>query len=135
MKTSILLILPLMLIVVLMAGCIGSNTPTPTMTAYVSPTIAPAPTVIAPSVTVLPLPTPVKMDSAITQQVSIVLGRWAQSNFGWDNDTVLRDVTFDHKDGNDYIYTFTANGAFHTARIAYDGSQFTLVNVDNGASE
>ena len=121
-----------MFIVVLTAGCMGSNTPTPTTTAYVSPTIVPTPTEIAPSVTVLPLPTVVKgADNAVDRQASRLIGTWAQNVDGWDNDTMVRDVTFEHMDGNDYIYYFTNNGAPHYVRITYsvDSGQFTLGTV------
>jgi hypothetical protein len=132
MKNSYLLILPLMFIVVLTAGCMGSSNPTPTTTVIVSPTIEPTPTEIAPSVTVLPLPTTVvKVDNAVDRQVSQLFGSWAQNEDGWNNDTNVRDVTFEHMDGNDYIYYFTDNGAPHYARISYsiDSGIFSLVNV------
>ncbi len=119
MKNSILLILPLIFIVVLTAGCMGSGNPTPTTTAIVSPTIAPTPTEVVQSVTVLPYPTVVKVDNAVDRQVSQLFGSWAENENGWDNDTNVRDVTFEHMDGNDYIYYFTDNGAPHYARISY----------------
>jgi hypothetical protein len=131
MKNSILFILPLIFIVVLTAGCLGSNGPTPTTTAIVSPTIAPTPTEVVQSVTVLPYPTVVKVDNAVDRQVSQLFGSWAENENGWDNDTNVRDVTFEHMDGNDYIYYFTDNGAPHYARISYsiDSGVFSLVKV------
>lgn len=136
MKNSILLILPLMCIVVLTAGCMGSGNPTPTTTAIVSPTIVPTPTEVVQSVIVLPYPTVVKVDNAVDRQVSQLFGSWAQNEDGWDNDTNVRDVTFEHMDGNDYIYYFTDNGAPHYARITYsiDSGKFTLVNVTDSIS-
>lgn len=120
-----------MCIVILTAGCMGSGNPTPTTTAIVSPTIAPTPTEIVQSVTVLPYPTVVKVDNAVDRQVSQLFGSWAENENGWDNDTNVRDVTFEHMDGNDYIYYFTDNGAPHYARITYsiDSGVFSLVNV------
>ena len=131
MKNSILLILPLIFIVVLTAGCMGSGNPTPTTTAIVSPTLAPTPTEVVQSVTVLPYPTVVKVDNAVDRQVSQLFGSWAENENGWDNDTNVRDVTFEHMDGNDYIYYFTDNGAPHYARISYsiDSGVFSLVKV------
>lgn len=131
MKNSILLILPLMFIAVLTAGCIVSGNPTPTTTAFVSPTIMPTATVISPSITVLPLPTVVKSDNAVDRQVSRLIGAWAQNEDGWNNDTNVRDVTFEHMDGNDYIYSFTNNGAPHYVRVTYsvDSGEFTLGDV------
>lgn len=131
MKNSFLLILPLLFVVVLTAGCLGSSNPTPTTTAIVSPTIVPTPTEIIPSVTVLPMPTAIKVDNAVDRQVSRLIGAWAQNEDGWNNDTMVRDVTFEHMDGNDYIYYFTNNGAPHYVRVTYsiDSGQFTLGNV------
>jgi hypothetical protein len=132
MRNSILLILPLLFIAVLTAGCLGYGNPTPTISAVVSPTVMPTVTVTSPSVTVLPLPTTaVKVDNAVDRQVSQLFGSWAENEDGWNNDTNVRDVTFKHMDGNDYIYYFTDNGAPHYARISYsiDTGKFTLVNV------
>ncbi len=130
MKNTIILI-TILFAAVIFAGCTGLNTPTPTQTAEVSPTIVPTPTEIVPSVTVLPFPTAVKVDNAVDRQVSQLFGSWAQNEDGWNNDTNVRDVTFEHMDGNDYIYYFTDNGAPHYARISYsiDSGKFTLVNV------
>ncbi|HEY3422923.1 MAG TPA: hypothetical protein VGK13_07155 [Methanocellaceae archaeon] len=133
MKKSFLLISSLMFIAVLTAGCIGSGNPTPTITAMVSPTIMPTATVTSPSITVLPLPTTVKIDTAIDKQASYLISQWVQNNYGWNNATFLKDVTFSHKDGDDYIYTFTVSGGYHTANIAYSDGQFSLAKVDNEA--
>lgn len=133
MKYSILLILPLLFIAVLTAGCLGYGNPTPTITAVVSPTVMPTATVTSPSITVLPLPTTVKMDPSIDKQASYLISQWVQNNYGWNNATFLKDVTFSHKDGDDYIYTFTVSGAYHTANIAYSDGQFSLAKVDNQA--
>ena len=119
-----------------MAGCTGTSGPQPTTTAVVSPTIVPTATVTSPSVTVLPLPTVVKVDNAVDRQASRLIGSWAQNEDGWNNDTMVRDVTFEHMDGNDYIYYFTNNGAPHYVRIIYsiESGQFTLGNVSNSIS-
>lgn len=140
MKNKILLIMPVLIIAVLSAGCMGSSTPTPTLTAIVSPTAVPSasptaspvPTSNSQVVTVMPYPTTYKVDPQMTSQVSIVIGHWVESNYGWDNASLLRDVNFQHKDGDDYIYTFTVNGAPHTARISYTDGAFIVRDVDNG---
>lgn len=138
MKNKILLIMPVLIIAVLSAGCMGSSIPTPTQTAIVSPTAVPSASLTASPVptsqvvTVMPYPTTFKVDPQMTSQVSIVIGHWVESNYGCDNASLLRDVNFLHKDGDDYIYTFTVNGAPHTARISYTDGAFILLDVDNG---
>ena len=135
MKNTIVLIVVLFA-AVLLAGCTGLNSPTPTQTAEVSPTIVPT-TTVSPSVIVIPLPTAAKTDAAVDRQVSFLIGQWAENQYGWNNDTNIRDVTFERMDGNDYIYHFTASGQLQYARVTYsvDSGVFTLANVSDSINQ
>lgn len=130
MKKGILFI-SLLVMIVLIAGCTGFNNPiaTPTPTPTVTPTPTPAATS---NPTFTPLPTAVHIDTGVTQQTSIAIGRYVQTNYGLGEDAYVRDVTYKSSNYGMYQYTFTYKGTMHLANITWTGDKFVVVDVDGG---